>query len=150
MVTFAARTVDALHLRWLRCVNGGGVLEHPAQSLAWSRFGLMVPPSNGAWVRGIFDDGWTCHIEQGQYGHAARKATWLYAFGVPDLPPLRWGRGESANALVSFCKNHVPETETRRRLSKKEARRTPDEFRDVLISIARSVATSTLPITITD
>ena len=116
----------------------GGLLEHPAYSLAWPAFGLLEPPSSGSWVRDLWG-GWTCHVEQGQYGHDARKATWLYAFGVTDLPSLHWGRGESSNALVSFCKNHVPETETRRRLSKREARRTPQEFRDVLISIARSV-----------
>lgn len=42
----------------------GGILEHPAYSLAWSRFGLVNPPTNGSWVRDIFG-GWTCHIEQG-------------------------------------------------------------------------------------
>lgn len=34
--------------------------------------------------------GWTCQVEQGHYGHRARKATWLYAVGV-DLPTLKWG-----------------------------------------------------------
>jgi hypothetical protein len=116
----------------------GGILEHPAYSLAWPAFGLVEPPSSGTWARDLFG-GWVCHVEQGQYGHEARKATWLYAFGVTELPSLRWGRGAASNALVSYCTNHVPDSEQRKRLSKKEARRTPIEFRDVLISIARSV-----------
>jgi len=66
--------------------------------------------------------------------HRARKATWLYAIGV-DLPVMTWGKS-IARATVSFCKNHgggnLP------RLSKAEARRTPPEFRDVLLAMARS------------
>jgi hypothetical protein len=34
--------------------------------------------------------GYTCHVEQGHYGHMSRKATWLYACGVA-LPLLVWG-----------------------------------------------------------
>lgn len=69
----------------------GGVLEHPAYSAAWAHFGLLSPSCDGGWQSaGIFDGGWTCHVEQGHYGHRARKATWLYAHGV-DLPVLRWG-----------------------------------------------------------
>lgn len=116
----------------------GGILEHPAYSLAWSRFGLVNPPTNGSWVRDIFG-GWTCHVEQGRYGHKARKATWLYAFGVTHLPSMRWGRGESSRAIVSWCNNHGTEHDKRPRIGKREASRTPQEFRDVLISIARSV-----------
>jgi hypothetical protein len=115
----------------------GGLLEHPAYSLAWSRFGLVDPPTNGSWVRDIYG-GWTCHVEQGQYGHRARKATWLYAFGVTELPSMKWGASEG-KALVSWCNNHGTEHDTRPRISKREASRTPDEFRDVLLSIARSV-----------
>lgn len=67
----------------------GGVLEHPAYSDAWRTFGLGWPPRSGGWVEadGL---GWTCHVEQGRYGHPAKKATWLYAVGC-DLPELRWG-----------------------------------------------------------
>lgn len=83
--------------------------------------------------------GAVCHVEQGRYGHAARKKTWLYAYGCNDsLPQLKWGEGPTPMALTSFCKNHVRADETRRRLSKKEASATPWAFRDVLISLARS------------
>lgn len=115
----------------------GGVLEHPAYSLAWPRFDLPTPPVNGGWVRGICG-GWSCHVEQGHYGHPARKATWLYAFGVPDLPMLRWGKS-TGRALVSWLNNHGTQHDTRPRVGKKQASATPPAFRDVLLSIARSV-----------
>jgi hypothetical protein len=57
----------------------GGVLEHPEASHAWRRFGLLPPPRNGGWVAAGDMIGWTCCVEQGHYGHRARKATWLYA-----------------------------------------------------------------------
>jgi hypothetical protein len=65
----------------------GGVLEHPAFSAAWPAFMLPAPRARGGWVRGICG-GWVCHVEQGNYGHPARKATWLYAYGTV-LPELK-------------------------------------------------------------
>lgn len=115
----------------------GGVLEHPALSIAWKSFGLPRPPSAGGWVRG-FCGGWTAHVEQRHYGHRARKATWLYAFNV-DLPDLKWGRGESPEAWISADR---PRAELAARgiaqLSKREAKATPPAFRDLLIGMARS------------
>lgn len=118
----------------------GGVLEHPAHSDAWAHFGLPKPPRHGGWVMGLCG-GWSCSVEQGRYGHPAKKATWLYAFGVPELPALRWGfEADSASkALVSWCGNHVKTGETRPRLGKKAASATPALFRDALLEIARSV-----------
>lgn len=68
----------------------GGVLEHPEASHAWRAFGLLAPPKDGGWVTAGDWQGWTCCVEQGHYGHRARKATWLYAAHV-ELPVLRWG-----------------------------------------------------------
>lgn len=117
----------------------GGVLEHPAVSLAWARFDLPRPPSGGGWVRD-FCGGWAAHIEQRNYGHRARKATWLYAFGVKP-PTLRWGRGPAPEAWISTDRpRSVLADRGIGQLSKKEARITPPEFRDILLSIARSVA----------
>lgn len=116
----------------------GGVLEHPAYSDAWAAFGLPKPPRHGGWVRG-FCGGWAAHVEQGRYGHPAKKATWLYACGV-ELPQLRWGRvlkGE-ARALVSWCANHTTAGDTRPRVGKAAASATPPEFREVLLDMARS------------
>jgi hypothetical protein len=116
----------------------GGILEHPAYSDAWPAFDLPKPPRYGGWQRG-FCGGWSAHVEQGRYGHPAKKATWLYAFGV-ELPQLRWGFNpdQRSQALVSWCGNHVSSGECRPRVGKAVAAATPIEFRDLLISIART------------
>jgi hypothetical protein len=66
----------------------GGVLEHPEASHAWRAHGMSRPPRSGGWVVADELGGWTCCVEQGHYGHRARKATWLYACRAP-LPSLR-------------------------------------------------------------
>jgi len=115
-----------------------GVLEHPAYSDAWAAHGLMAPPAAGGWVMADWEGGWTCHVEQGRYGHRAKKATWLYAHGV-ELPSLRWGHvPQRSEALVSWCGNHTDKFDTRPRLGKRAAAATPDEFRDQLLAIAGS------------
>lgn len=118
----------------------GGVLEHPAYSDAWAHFGLPKPSRFGGWQRGICG-GWSAHVEQARYGHPAKKATWLYAFGVDPLPSLRWGSELDAksSAPVSWCGNHVASGESRPRVGKKAAAATPPEFRDELLGIARRV-----------
>ena len=123
----------------VRCF--GGVLEHPAYSKAWPRYDLHAPPRSGGWVRaGLLDPGWVCHVEQAQYGHSARKATWLYAVGC-DLPSLRWGAtpAERVTHYVGWCANHTTPDTDRPRVGKAAAARTPIEFRDLLINMARSV-----------
>jgi len=113
----------------------GGVLEHPAYSDAWDAFDLPVPPRVG-WIRGLCG-GWSCHVEQGRYGHPARKATWLYAHGVTP-PTLRWGQAWTGGALVSWCGNRVRSGERRPRVGRSRAAATPPAFRDALLAIART------------
>ena len=119
----------------------GGVLEHPAYSDAWRAFGLPRPPRKGGWVRGECG-GYSCHVEHGRYGHVAKKATWLYAYGAPDLPELRWGSDpdNKSKALVSWCGNRVASGESRPRVGNKAAAATPPEFRAVLVGIASRAA----------
>lgn len=116
----------------------GGVLEHPAYSDAWAAFGLPRPGRHGGWVGGLCG-GWACHVEQSRYGHPAKKATWLYAWGTAT-PSLRWGStlDQQSTALVSWCGNHTKAGERRPRVGKETAARTPIEFRDLLIAIART------------
>ena len=71
----------------------GGVLEHPRGSRAWARFGLPKPSPTGGWTGPDLCGGYSCCVEQGHYGHAARKATWLYYVGPPP-PELRWGSSQ--------------------------------------------------------
>ena len=131
----------------------GGVLEHPEASKAWRHCGLIAPLRGGGWS--IADDigGWTCCVDQGDYGHRARKATWLYACHA-DLPQLVWHskkRGDYIR-LDAGCHNSeerrlrklIDDPERRRkmgmvsRMSSAERAATPTPFRDLLISIAQS------------
>jgi hypothetical protein len=77
----------------------GGVLEHPEGSAAWFAFRLLAPRRFVGWEAAGDWRGWTCCVEQGHYGHRARKATWLYACGVTDLPSLNWGPSVSKARL---------------------------------------------------
>lgn len=114
----------------------GGVLEHPALSLAWPAFDLPRPVYGG-WAR-TFCGGWVAHVDQRNYGHEATKGTWLYAFGV-EPQPLKWSKGAKPSAWISSDR---PRSELAalgiRQLSKREAKATPIPFRDVLLSIART------------
>lgn len=128
----------------------GGVLEHPEASHAWSAFGLVAPPRSGGWIAAGDFLGWTCCVEQGHYGHRVRKATWLYAAHV-EIPALRWG--PSARPSSFDCGYHSAAERAAAKLSGAHAERlarratdmsareraaTPIEFRDVLLSIART------------
>ena len=118
----------------------GGVLEHPALSLAWEHFALPKPRSTVGWTRELFDDGASCYVEQGRYGHPMRKGTWLYAYGV-DLPELRWGRVNDNEMLGEFkwgSRLYKPAHDRDRPRVDGQHSDTPVEFRDALLEIARS------------
>jgi hypothetical protein len=124
----------------------GGVLEHPEASHAWRHFGLVRPPRAGGWVPAGDGVGWTCCVEQGHYGHRARKATWLYVVGAAELPELRWGPSTGQRLDEGFrtaeerrrakAAGHRP----RPRLTARERVDTPVAFRELLLSIAARVA----------
>lgn len=125
----------------------GGVLEHPADSHAWGWFGLKKPPRAGRWVRADEFGGWTCYVEQGHYGHMARKGTWLYAVGTA-LPELKWGRAPQRihpRALELHGYEKARRIGMMAMVGGKDKTRirdaTPPEFRDVLLAIARSAGT---------
>jgi hypothetical protein len=123
----------------------GGVLEHPWGSHAWPHFGLNRPPREGDWYPADFYGGWTCCVEQGRYGHYARKPTLLLAYGV-DLPELDWGIGEPRYDQKVIERMGLKRA---KRLGEVGARgggtdstpriHTPLPFRDLLISMAESV-----------
>ena len=121
----------------------GGVLEHPEASKAWRKFVIWLPPRWGGWVAAGDGIGWTCCVEQGHYGHRARKATWLYACGVKDLPSMTWGASKSQ---VKLDQGFHSAEERRKyikcgpigRMGKRERAATPVEFRNILLEIARS------------
>jgi hypothetical protein len=74
----------------------GGVLEHPAYSLAWPAFGLPTPV-RGVWRAALDDPGYVTEVSQVAYGHIARKRTWLYLIGEPS--ELVWSE-PAAQAVV--------------------------------------------------
>ncbi len=142
-----AHALDAVR-RW------GGILEHPEGSHAWRMFGLMTPPREGRWVSaGLGDLGWTCCVEQGAYGHRARKATWLYACHV-DLPALAWGRapGEFLRLEEGFMSSEerrqarAAGVKPIRRIAGDELAATPIPFRDLLLGIARTARAPALEV----
>lgn len=110
----------------------GGVLEHPRYSLAWSVFGMPVPPTVG-WAQGLHDPGWVCEVDQRHYGHRSRKPTWLYYTG-DDPPDLTWGAGprgafgtQPGRAGTIANSHHGDGT---------DRSGTPEAFRDLLLAMA--------------
>lgn len=126
----------------------GGVIEHPERSHAWAAFGLNKPPREGGWVSADYLGGgrfgWTCCVEQGRYGHYARKPTWLYAVNT-GRPELDWGIGEPRLDPAVIARMGLARA---KRLGEVGARGggtdssprigTPPAFRTLLLSIARS------------
>lgn len=125
----------------------GGVLEHPEASHAWAAFGLRKPPKSGGWIDAGDGFGRTCCVEQGHYGHAARKATWLYACVPGELPEPTWGPATTRARLdhgYHSKEERAATSATRgpalgKRLTKAECVHTPVAFAEWLIALARSV-----------
>ena len=122
----------------------GGVLEHPELSHAWAHFGLNKPPRTGGWIVADFYGGWTCCVEQGRYGHYARKPTWLYAVGC-ELPELEWGKGEPRYDPELIARIGIERVKKQGEVASRGGDTdssprigTPAAFRQLLIDMARS------------
>lgn len=126
--TFAAAL--AAVRRW------GGVLEHPARSIAWDRYRLPRP-TRGGWTSALDDPGITTEIWQSAYGCPAAKATWLYAVGVEPVA-LDWRRGAAVTARIGDLHPNERRGNALPRLRRAAASRTPPALRDALLSLARS------------
>lgn len=96
----------------------GGVLEHPWGSTLWPAAQLPRPGERDAW------GGWTLLVDQGWWGHAAPKPTYLYIVGcernaLPDMPvQLRRAAGRTLE------------------LSPADRERTPPKFAAWLVAVA--------------
>jgi hypothetical protein len=114
-------------------LDHGGVLEHPEATHAWRHANIVAPPRGGGWVpAGLFHAGaWTCCVEQGHYGHRARKATWLLLVGA-EPPELAWGPSVSK---LKIDDGYHTQAE---RMGKRERAATPRAFAEVLVAMARS------------
>lgn len=122
----------------------GGVIKHPWQSHAWPYFNLNTPPRSGGWIVADFDGGWTCCVEQGRYGHYARKPTLLLAYRV-TLPELDWGIGPARLDPAVIERMGLKRAKRLGEVGGKGGGKdstprigTPPAFRDLLISMARS------------
>jgi hypothetical protein len=117
----------------------GGVLEHPAESLAWPRFGLPRPGRYG-WSQSLWDEGWVTEIAQVAYGHEAQKRTWLYYCGE-SLPPttLDWSMPPATAEVGGFG------GKTRPILRNGQSSYTPSRLRDVLLGMAKNARATAVP-----
>lgn len=116
----------------------GGVLEHPADSRLWKACDLPRP--------GELPDAWggrTIAVFQSDWGHVARKPTWLYVVGparserapFPGKAPTHWVSG-------TRNKNRKPGGGTVppgiKVCSAQQRRRTPPLFAEYLVRLARA------------
>lgn len=119
----------------------GGVLEHPAGSLLWQHCSLPLPGELPDEFGGV-----TLEVCQCDWGHVARKRTWLYCVrcqsdaveSPPHREPTHWisgGRGPTAT------RNHTPVPDGIKVCSAQQRRRTPVDFARYLIRLAESSET---------
>lgn len=120
----------------------GGVLEHPRYSQLFRHCGMPHP--------GELPDAWgglTFELSQCDWGHVARKMTWIYVVGAPlsALPlappkrePTHWisgGRGREGKKAKT-----TPVPPGIKVCSAQQRRRTPRAFAEFLIGIAATCA----------
>ena len=127
----------------------GGVLEHPAESKAFEEYNILAP-AFGEWTP-VCRDGleffnsvvpetviyWVTCVWQVDYGHRARKRTWLLYVGKNPPAPMRWLKNEHS-ACVSGSRGSRRPINGRNRVSSTEAKRTPIAFADALIKLAKN------------
>lgn len=120
----------------------GGVLEHPAHSLLWKRLGLPKPGAPSDRWRGF-----TVEVTQVEWGHVARKPTWLYVVGVspktverliaerpfPGREPTHWLSGFREHSRRKQTGAAVPPGI--KVCSAQQRRRTPIAFAEFLIAL---------------
>jgi len=111
----------------------GGVLEHPRGSTLFRAMGLPLP--------GELPDRWggrTIEVAQCDWGHPARKRTWLYIVGARTLPPLPPPREPTHWASGSRTAPRGPVPPGMKVCSATQRRRTPLEFARFLVALAET------------
>lgn len=121
----------------------GGVLEHPAESQLFDRCLPCYLPHPGdppdPW------GGFTIEVDQCEWGHVARKRTWLYLVGIPrsatepppyfGREPTHWVSGRRRRGGTSDGQLVPPGLKV---CSKQQRNRTPPEFAAYLVRLARA------------
>lgn len=127
-------------------IKFGGVIEHPEGSHAFRRFGIDTPRWREGWIRCSSLPGHVCCVAQGNYGHQARKLTWLYTtsseppeldFSIPSgMSRLDIGFHSAEERRSSSVTGRV----SGKRLTPTQNIVTPREFAIKMIEIAMSCA----------
>lgn len=115
----------------------GGVIEHPADTKAFAahriRAPLPLPTWSPAGVLLPHRRTWVTWVDQGRYGHEARKPTWLYVVlpvGV-EPPMLDWNVANPHPRGGTSPRRGIIE-----RMSHRQRAVTPHTFAMLLVSIA--------------
>ena len=123
----------------------GGVLEHPAQSQLWAACGLPLPGETDSL------GGYTIAVDQVEWGHCARKTTWIYLCGVPreaiasapfpGRAPTHWVSGFRSSDKRRTYPEHYKKSgcavpEGIKVCSAQQRRRTPIAFAEWLLELA--------------
>ena len=120
----------------------GGVLEHPEASHAFARHGLNRPRWRAGWEDAGDGIGKVCCVAQGNYGHRARKLTWLYGV-LLEYPDLDWSIPPPSIARLDQGFHSADErrravrTGVCQRLSHGQRLATPPAFAELLLQMAR-------------
>lgn len=123
----------------------GGVLEHPKGSKLWEHCGLPKP--------GDLPDAWggqTFAVNQCDWGHVARKPTWIYVVGTRSFPPApppgtptHWCSGFRSSTSRNpkhYRQNGSAVPPGIKVASAQQRRRTPVAFAQWLVEVAANCA----------
>lgn len=121
----------------------GGVLEQPAGSLLWDACGIELPVAGFATADDVWG-GFSVEVEQVNWGHVARKKTWLYLVGVDRDIAIEMLAGRSGAVPTHWCSGGRKRSKGSGGLvppgikvcSAQQRRRTPPAFADLLIALA--------------
>jgi hypothetical protein len=117
----------------------GGVLEHPAGSKFWDAASLPKPGENWSDYSGH-----AVEVEQVEWGHVARKRTWLYLVGVPrsaiEAPPFpgRQPTHYASGGRTSSSRTGGAVPPGMKVCSAQQRNRTPVLFAGYLVRLARA------------
>jgi hypothetical protein len=119
----------------------GGVLEHPEASHAFTYFLLGRPQWREGWKKSADGIGYICCVAQGNYGHRARKLTWLYYVGVRKPADLDWSIPVMQIKLEDSYHSSEERARLRKtgicqRLSSQQRSATPIAFANLLLNLA--------------
>lgn len=120
----------------------GGVLEHPAHSRLWPAAKLPRPGEPADEFGGV-----TVTVNQSDFGHVARKPTWIYAVRVdvdvlawrpPPREPTHWVGGGHKGGVSSSGVRKSKAPAHIKICSAQQRRRTPKLFAEWLVLLAET------------